>query len=109
MKRLLNKFKKWLVHKLGGIYIHDVIRTKVSELKPIPIGVSVYIEKECQLRWFENPVGYQTFVKKELANQLAKCLMENEILYDVYRQEDDLTESVVYTAKMLVCEKGGAE
>lgn len=109
MKNTLNKLRIWLIHKLGGTHLPNVCEIKTTKLKAVPINSCIHIDRDTQLRFYDNPVGYKSRVRQELAYKLAETLFENESLYELAEREDYNTASKIYKATMLVFEKEGAK
>ena len=92
MKKKTSKFRRWLVHKLGGIMPSDVVtyEVKTQNIKLVPVYARYEISN---MACFS--VAYEDALKRELK---IKMLDHIQPVYTVEKDESRLT--YIYKAKI---------
>lgn len=86
IKKLIDKFKKWLIVKLGG-YAYPY--SEVKTYRPRPDKVCTFLELHR-----EDCVS-EEFLKRRLAEQLAEEIVKSN-LYEIERSENYVNNSIVH-------------
>ena len=112
MKEQWIRFKKWLIHKLGGIHVSDIpvkkeIKYASANTKPIKIN-GVY---KADPRVYEDSANYRRSVMECLEKELMAGLQETDgcIQVEIDPDPDLYTGKLVIRASMMVlpfCEVG---
>ena len=77
---MVSKFKRWLIHILGGIpkdeyYLNRENTIKICHYNIKELGVS-YIASP-----YEIDEEYETYIRAELARQLGVAILENDLIH----------------------------
>ena len=105
MKKLLNKLRIWIIHKLGGAYPPDVRMFKTYIQNPIPIRCQVKIPWN-ELYLSPNFEYTDKIVREKLVFKLAEEIFKNRNLYGLEMKSDqNFEDAVVYRAEILVYER----
>ena len=107
MKKAWIKFKHWLIEKLGG-HVTLPIKPKIEYFYAHP--ETLVVRKDLDLSFFQNDMVYADMVvKRALAEELAKNLIENNLL-EITTTDDVVYWKRRYEARIVFYDrKGGAE
>jgi len=97
----MNKFKLWLIHKLGGeLPLRQELKITKYELQPQRLAAELYVNRID----LEIDEELDTWLKNKLAQQLAAAMVENNLInYSI--TEYEASERTQYRATILVCQE----
>lgn len=105
MKKLWRKFKHWLIKKLGG-HTMPIIHPQIEYRYAYPERLCV--RKDVDFDFLQKDLVYaDAIVKRVLAEEIAKTLIERNLL-EITSEDDLVYFKRRYEARIMVyCEKGG--
>lgn len=71
MKKKMSKFRKWLIHKLGGLVPEDKVKYEVVNKRTQPIKCVITVS-ENEMRFLENDEEFKEYINRSLKRQLAE-------------------------------------
>lgn len=100
MKKLWNKIRIWLIHKLGGECYSGKIKPLVIEKREYPIVKYKASEK---ISSYDKSLYGEKYMKEALAIDLARAIL-NEI--EVFVDDNYETDITTYEAEIEIVKKG---
>lgn len=108
MKKLWNKFKHWLIKKLGGYTMPLSMPTPKIECyyeKPI----ALYAEFAVDYNWLDRDErGIEHKIKTHLADRILNELIEKKLL-DITVTDDPIWRQKIYKARLMIYTTKGAD
>ena len=95
--KLLNKFRHWLIHKLGGFteqkYFDDTNSYTIRTISPevIPLEVGQFIDAQTFLRMQET--GFESLYNM-LANEIGYYIVNNNLYYELNEETHQILDGV---------------
>lgn len=93
----ISRFRRWLIHKLGGISPDDVIRPEIKyDVANLKILQTSYCVPKC---------GYEKLIPKEIIeNDLHKKIC-SRIKIDIQELNDEKSHNMFYLGRIVLPEK----
>lgn len=108
MKRFFDKVKEWLIHKLGGWTMAELLTNEVPIFREFPIES---LTVECNVPFNLLPITKTTAIemgKREICQRLAQGLIDNNMVNMEYT-EDVIKMAYVFRGTIWAAKKGNAE
>lgn len=99
MKKLIDRFRKWLIVKLGGYTTASSI-IKYRTLNPIKVSATVEV--------YRHDVINEEFLKDYLATKLAYEIGKSN-LFDICQCNNYQNDTIIYKMSVLVADPKGCD
>lgn len=107
VKKLIVKFKNWLILKLGGyVYPMSAFKVHKTEIKLITLFASMTLNRDERALTFMSPEAESAYIEEYLTKLIAQEI-KNRHLYEINTYADYKTDSDVYRMKCLVVQPDG--
>ena len=94
MRKLIKRFKEWLIRKLGG-YSTPFATQRIYRPEPIELSAKLNVDRRCDFDSYD--------VKMQLAYEIADEIVTKK-LFKLEHCTDDYTNSRVFRMRVLVVE-----
>ena len=105
MKKLLHKFRVWLIKKLGGNYGLDIrqVEFRTTYTKPISLSAKTTVSEDYLYRYGKEVS--ERLIKNECARQIADMILHNDNLYEIVRFNNPIDLKCTFVMNVLVVEQ----